>query len=45
MLAQLWREVGPIPASDVTDTIAWSAAAPSRVNVAQLIVLPTAEQE
>lgn len=43
VLAQLRREIGPIPASDVAEAIAWSAAAPARVNVAQLIVLPTAQ--
>jgi NADP-dependent 3-hydroxy acid dehydrogenase YdfG len=43
VLAQIRREVGPIPATDVAEAIAWSAAAPSRVNVAQLIVLPTAQ--
>jgi NADP-dependent 3-hydroxy acid dehydrogenase YdfG len=42
-LQQIRREVGPIPASDIADAIAWSAAAPARVNVAQLIVLPTAQ--
>lgn len=43
VLAQIRREVGPIPASDIAEAIAWSAAAPARVNVAQLIVLPTAQ--
>ncbi|QYN33257.1 SDR family oxidoreductase [Pseudonocardia sp. DSM 110487] len=42
-LAQIRREIGPIPASDIAEAIAWSAAAPARVNVAQLIVLPTAQ--
>jgi len=42
-LEQIRREVGPIPASDVADTICWSAAAPARLNVAQLIVLPTTQ--
>jgi NADP-dependent 3-hydroxy acid dehydrogenase YdfG len=43
LLAQIKREVGPIPASDIAEAIAWSAAAPARVNVAQLIVVPTAQ--
>jgi NADP-dependent 3-hydroxy acid dehydrogenase YdfG len=42
-LETLRREVGPIPAGDIAEAIAWSAAAPARVNVAQLIVLPTAQ--
>ena len=42
-LEQIRRQVGPIPASDIAEAIAWSAAAPARVNVAQLIVLPTAQ--
>jgi NADP-dependent 3-hydroxy acid dehydrogenase YdfG len=37
------RRLGPIPASAIADAIAWSAAAPARVNVAELIVLPTAQ--
>jgi NADP-dependent 3-hydroxy acid dehydrogenase YdfG len=37
------RQIGPIPAGDIAEAIAWSAAAPARVNVAQLIVLPTAQ--
>jgi NADP-dependent 3-hydroxy acid dehydrogenase YdfG len=42
-LEQIRRQVGPIPAGDIAEAIAWSAAAPARVNVAQLIVLPTAQ--
>jgi NADP-dependent 3-hydroxy acid dehydrogenase YdfG len=42
-LQEMRQQVGPIPASDVAEAIAWSAAAPARVNVAQLIVLPTAQ--
>jgi NADP-dependent 3-hydroxy acid dehydrogenase YdfG len=42
-LEEIRRQVGPIPASDIAEAIAWSAAAPARVNVAQLIVLPTAQ--
>jgi NADP-dependent 3-hydroxy acid dehydrogenase YdfG len=37
------RMITPIPADDVAEAIAWSAAAPARVNVAELIVLPTAQ--
>jgi NADP-dependent 3-hydroxy acid dehydrogenase YdfG len=37
------RRIGPIPAAAIAEAIAWSAAAPARVNVAQLIVLPTAQ--
>ncbi|HEY7049722.1 MAG TPA: SDR family oxidoreductase [Jatrophihabitantaceae bacterium] len=36
-------KVGSIPPTDVADTIAWSAALPPRVNVAELIVLPTGQ--
>jgi NADP-dependent 3-hydroxy acid dehydrogenase YdfG len=32
-----------IPASDVADAIAWSAGMPARTNVAELVVLPTAQ--
>ncbi|TWF74609.1 NADP-dependent 3-hydroxy acid dehydrogenase YdfG [Pseudonocardia hierapolitana] len=42
-LEDIRQQVGPIPASDVAEAIAWSAAAPARLNVAQLIVLPTAQ--
>ena len=39
-----WRdEVGPLPASDIADAIAFAVAAPARMNVAELIVLPTAQ--
>jgi NADP-dependent 3-hydroxy acid dehydrogenase YdfG len=39
-----WRdEVGPLPAGDIADAIAFAVAAPPRVNVAELIVLPTAQ--
>jgi NADP-dependent 3-hydroxy acid dehydrogenase YdfG len=37
-----WRdEVGPLPPEDIADAIAFAVAAPPRVNVAELIVLPT----
>jgi NADP-dependent 3-hydroxy acid dehydrogenase YdfG len=42
-LEEIRQQIGPIPASDIAEAIAWSAAAPARVNVAQLIVLPTAQ--
>ena len=42
-LTELRRMITPIPADDVAEAIAWSAAAPARVNVAELIVLPTAQ--
>jgi NADP-dependent 3-hydroxy acid dehydrogenase YdfG len=39
-----WRdEVGPLPAGDIADAIAFAVAAPTRMNVAELIVLPTAQ--
>jgi NADP-dependent 3-hydroxy acid dehydrogenase YdfG len=39
-----WREeIGPLPAEDIADAIAFAVAAPPRVNVAELIVLPTAQ--
>jgi NADP-dependent 3-hydroxy acid dehydrogenase YdfG len=39
-----WRdEVGPLRAADIADAIAFAVAAPPRVNVAELIVLPTAQ--
>ena len=37
-----WREeVTPLPATDIADAIAYAVAAPPRMNVAELIVLPT----
>ena len=39
-----WRdEIGALPAEDIADAIAFAVAAPPRVNVAELIVLPTAQ--
>jgi NADP-dependent 3-hydroxy acid dehydrogenase YdfG len=39
-----WRdEVGPLPAGDIADAIAFAVAAPPRMNVAELIVLPTVQ--
>jgi NADP-dependent 3-hydroxy acid dehydrogenase YdfG len=39
-----WRdEVGPLPPEDIADAIAFAVAAPARVNVAELIVVPTTQ--
>lgn len=39
-----WRdEVGPLPPGDIADAIAFAVAAPPRMNVAELIVLPTVQ--
>jgi len=39
-----WRDdVGPLPPEDIADAIAFAVAAPARVNVAELIVLPTVQ--
>jgi NADP-dependent 3-hydroxy acid dehydrogenase YdfG len=39
-----WRdEVGPLHPEDLADAIAFAVAAPPRMNVAELIVLPTAQ--
>jgi NADP-dependent 3-hydroxy acid dehydrogenase YdfG len=39
-----WRdEIGALPAGDIADAIAFAVAAPPRVNVAELIVLPTVQ--
>jgi NADP-dependent 3-hydroxy acid dehydrogenase YdfG len=39
-----WRdEMGALPPGDVADAIAFAVAAPARVNVAELIVLPTVQ--
>ncbi len=39
-----WRdEVGPLHADDIADAIAFAVAAPPRMNVAELIVLPTTQ--
>ncbi len=37
------QALAAIPAEDVAEAIAWTAAAPARVNVAELVVLPTAQ--
>jgi NADP-dependent 3-hydroxy acid dehydrogenase YdfG len=39
-----WRdEIGALPAEDIADAIAFAVAVPPRVNVAELIVLPTVQ--
>ncbi len=39
-----WRdEIGALPTEDIADAIAFAVAAPPRVNVAELIVLPTVQ--
>jgi NADP-dependent 3-hydroxy acid dehydrogenase YdfG len=39
-----WRDdIGALPAEDIADAIAFAVAAPPRVNVAELIVLPTVQ--
>ncbi len=40
-LAEWTAVVAPLPASDIADAIAYAVAAPPRMNVAELIVLPT----
>jgi len=42
-LAGFRAQVASIPPADIAEAIAWSAAAPARVNVAELIVLPTVQ--
>lgn len=43
VLAGVREQVGALPASDVAAAIAWTAAAPARVNIAELVVQPTAQ--
>lgn len=40
-LAEFRRQLEPVPASDLADVIAWTVGAPSRLNVAELVVVPT----
>lgn len=42
-LAQFRENLDSIPAGDIADAIAWASALPARVNVAELVVLPTAQ--
>jgi NADP-dependent 3-hydroxy acid dehydrogenase YdfG len=41
--ARFRAELRSIPPTDIAAAVAWSAAMPARVNVAELIVLPTAQ--
>jgi NADP-dependent 3-hydroxy acid dehydrogenase YdfG len=41
LLDAMRREIAPIPPGDLADAIAYAVAAPARVNVAELIVVPT----
>lgn len=42
-LAEFRRQLESVPASDLADVIAWSVAAPARLNLAELVVVPTAQ--
>jgi NADP-dependent 3-hydroxy acid dehydrogenase YdfG len=42
-LAEWRRAIGPIGPSDIADAIAFAVAVPPRVNVAELVVLPTSQ--
>lgn len=42
-LAGFREQYDSIPAADIADAIVWSAALPARVNVAELVVLPTTQ--
>ena len=42
-LGEMRAQIGPLPPEDVAATIAFAVALPPRVNVAELIVLPTAQ--
>jgi NADP-dependent 3-hydroxy acid dehydrogenase YdfG len=42
-LADFRTQYPSIPAADIAEAITWSAALPARVNVAELIVVPTAQ--
>jgi NADP-dependent 3-hydroxy acid dehydrogenase YdfG len=43
ILEELRTSVSPLPPGDIADAIAFAVAAPPRVNVAELIVLPTVQ--
>jgi NADP-dependent 3-hydroxy acid dehydrogenase YdfG len=43
VLEQMRQAVPPLPPEDIADAIAYATAAPARVNVAQMIVLPTVQ--
>jgi NADP-dependent 3-hydroxy acid dehydrogenase YdfG len=43
MLAEMRTQITTLEASDIADAIAFAAAAPPRMNVAELVVVPTAQ--
>ena len=43
VVESLRREIGSLAPGDIADAIAFAVAAPPRVNVAEMIVLPTAQ--
>jgi NADP-dependent 3-hydroxy acid dehydrogenase YdfG len=43
VLAGMRQAVPPLPPEDIADAIAYATAAPARVNVAEMIVVPTAQ--
>ena len=43
VLEQMVQAVPPLPPEDIADAIAYATAAPARVNVAQMIVVPTVQ--
>jgi NADP-dependent 3-hydroxy acid dehydrogenase YdfG len=43
ILAQLREEIAALDPADIADAIAYAVAAPPRVNIAELIVVPTAQ--
>ena len=43
MLAEMRTQITTLEAGDIADAIAFAAAAPPRMNVAELIVVPTAQ--
>jgi NADP-dependent 3-hydroxy acid dehydrogenase YdfG len=43
MLAAMRATLAPLQAGDIADAIAYAAAAPPRVTVAELIVVPTVQ--
>ncbi|BCB86353.1 hypothetical protein Psuf_036660 [Phytohabitans suffuscus] len=42
-LAGMRQAVTPLPPEDIADAIAYATGAPARVNVAELIVVPTVQ--
>ena len=43
MLAEMRTQITTLEAGDIADAIAFAAAAPPRMNVAELVVVPTAQ--